>query len=142
MTKVVLMSGVSGSGKSTYARKLGGVVCSADEFFEKSGKYVFDPSLLREAHGACLRKFTEALLRGDSLIVVDNTNTTVVELAPYVALSQAYGAKCELVTILCDIRVAAARNTHGVPFGVIERMDTAIRDRKLPLFWDIEKLTL
>lgn len=141
MQKVVLMSGVPGSGKSTYVKRLvGAVVCSADHFFEKSGRYTFDPRLLGEAHGECLAKFTRALLAGESLIIVDNTNTSAIELAPYVALASAFGAECEIVTVKCDPEQAFARNVHGVPLVGIKRMAEAIESRQLPPFWAV-KLT-
>ncbi len=136
--KVIIMSGIPGSGKSTYSKKLGGVVCSADHWFEREGEYKFDPTKLGMAHGACLAKFTRALMAGEDVIVVDNTNTSSLELAPYVALAQAFGASCELVTIQCDPDVAFARNVHGVPLETIRRMAAALSARTLPPFWAVK----
>lgn len=141
-SKVVLMSGVPGSGKSTYSKKLGGVVCSADHYFEKNGSYEFNPRKLGEAHGECLAKFTRALLAGEEVIVVDNTNTSALELAPYVALAQAFGASCEIVTVTCDPEIAHARNVHGVPLSGIQRMAAAIASRELPPFWNVKLTTV
>jgi predicted kinase len=144
-TKIVLMSGVPGSGKSTYTSTLKGevVVCSADHYFMVDGEYRFDFTKLGAAHGACLRKFTETLreARAD-VLVVDNTNTSELELAPYVALAAAYSAPVEIVTVLCDPAIAAARNTHGVPEAGVRRMDAALRSRELPPFWNVKLTTL
>lgn len=145
MPQVVLLSGVPGSGKSTYTRALQGrvVVCSADHWFERSGSYQFAPHELPQAHGACLRRFTEALQANDcDVLVVDNTNTSVVELAPYYALAAAYGAPVRLVTVTCDPTVAHSRNTHGVPLVGVQRMAEAIRNRLLPPFWEVEQVSL
>jgi len=122
--KVTIIAGISGSGKSTLAgAECGGSVrCSADDFFtDKVGDYHFNPAKLGEAHAMCLRKFVEALLAGKDA-VVDNTNTTSTELAPYIALANAYGVDLRIVVIRCDAEIAARRNTHGVPERAVRAM--------------------
>ena len=125
--KVIILIGISGSGKSTEAAKfpIGEVysVYSADKFFMENGKYMFEGSKLSEAHGWCLREYTAAVQAtsstypedGNGSIIVDNTNTTVGEIAPYAALALAYGHELELVVVHCDPEIAAARQIHGVP---------------------------
>ena len=93
-TIVTILVGVPGSGKSHHTASLtGAVVVSADHHFVElgNGTYAFDPSKLGTAHGQCLRRYTEALQRGESHVVVDNTNTTLLEMSPYVSLALAYG---------------------------------------------------
>jgi len=139
---VILMSGISGSGKTTYVKKNypNAFVCSADSFFEKNGEYHFDPSKLVQAHSACLLSFVEELqaCEEDSIIVVDNTNTTALELAPYVALAQAYECKITLVTMRCDPETAHRRNKHNVPKEAILSMYNRLQGRELPRYWNIE----
>jgi len=144
MAKVILMSGIPGSGKSTIAKSFkGATIVSADHWFERTGVYQFNPAELGTAHGNCLRKFVATLINAtdhldgyETVVVVDNTNTSVVELAPYVALAQAYGATIELINVKCDPEVAHKRNVHGVPLQGIKRMAEAIEARELPRFWD------
>jgi predicted kinase len=142
-TTVTVLVGVPGSGKSHHTESLtGAVVVSADHYFVElgGGTYAFDPSKLGAAHGQCLRRYTEALQRGESHVVVDNTNTTSLEMAPYVSLALAYGYRVEIVRVTCDPAVAAARNTHGVPEGAIRAMHeriTATFQTGLPPFWPV-----
>jgi len=147
--RVVIMSGCSGSGKSTLAAAFSSkvdscTIVSADNWFvTATGKYHFNPSELGKAHGACLQAFIEAIRDNrDDLVVVDNTNTSSEEIAPYYAIAQAYGIEVELVTVLCDPVVAAARNAHGVPEAACKRMDSAIRNRRLPPFWTMKLTTV
>ena len=141
--KVVILSGIPGSGKSTLAKELAGaVVCSADDWFCRSGEYQFDVNELGNAHGACLRRFMTALSEGFENIVVDNTNTTAEEVIPYYAIAASYGCDIELVTVTCDPSIAAARNLHGVPERGVFSMAQRLADRKLPDFWQYnEKFT-
>ena len=105
----------------------------------KDGKYHFDPSLLGEAHSQCLRDFIAGCLRQDPAILIDNTNTTTEEIAPYYAVANAYSYKVTLVTFKVDLEEASKRNTHGVPLKSIQAMDARINQRKLPHHWNINK---
>lgn len=143
--RVILMAGVPGSGKSHYVNNKLGLsresVVSADNYFVGSdGVYRFDPAKLGAAHGDCLRGFVSALMKGLETVVVDNTNTTAIEMSPYVALAAAYGYEVEIVRVGCDPAVAAARNTHGVPERAVramaERLDKTFQEG-LPPFWNV-----
>lgn len=154
--KVGILSGVSGSGKSHYANgqcmiveRAGGrsSIVSADDFFMVDGVYTFDPTKLSEAHGLCFRAYIELLNSGLHMrfspeigqrIIVDNTNTTAIEIAPYVLAAQAYGWEVEIITIWCNERVfdkVAARNVHGVPYDSVGMQHQRIVDRILPPWW-------
>jgi predicted kinase len=139
--RVILLSGIPGSGKSSTAKffaEEGGKVriVSADDYFMKSGEYRFDPHGLGDAHGECLRGFLGAL-QGEEydMVIVDNTNTTTLELAPYVAMSNAFGVIPELYTLDVDPETAHKRNTHGVPLVAVQRMASAIKSREIPFYW-------
>lgn len=136
--KVIIMRGVPGSGKSTYVSKNfpGAAVYSADDYFMVDGVYVFDPKKLPQAHGKCLKDFVFHLERPFSAdAVIDNTNTTAVECAPYAALALAYGCELEVITLQCMPEVAAARNVHGVPLDGVRRMYANLIGATLPPWW-------
>ncbi len=153
MGQVKILSGVSGSGKSTYARKLWNAlepgnyckVVSADDFFMRDGHYIFDPKRLSDAHGKCFRDFIAALNSNEGfkpeydLVVVDNTNTTVSEVSPYILGAQAYGWDVEILTVMCrtdeDVKVCASRNSHGVPSDVVFAQHNRLCARELMPWW-------
>jgi len=150
MGKVVILSGVSGSGKSTRARKLWndlepGTYCkvvSADDFFMVDGEYRFDPKKLSDAHGKCFRDFLAALQDDYALVVVDNTNTTSEEIAPYILGAQAFGWEAEILTALPGrmnwvdyYLMCEKRNAHGVGFETIKAQHLRIVNRRLPPWW-------
>lgn len=148
---VIILSGVQGSGKTYFLKNqlrqhlglpdmLSVISCSADDFFlDVEGKYNFDPSKLPQAHAACLKKFVEACQTKQPVnrwvIVVDNTNSTVAEIAPYYAIAETYGHDVEIVTIECRLELAVVRQTHGVPGYAIGIVAERIRSRVLPPWW-------
>lgn len=138
--KVIILAGPSGAGKSTYEQLVRDtnqhvpvVTCSADKHFVGAdGVYRFDPRQLPAAHAKCLRDFTHAVTGGvgqNGVVVVDNTNTTAIELAPYLALANAYEADVEVHVFGLDTPTEelARRNTHGVPQGTCARMQDNLR---------------
>ena len=149
MKNVKIMSGVSGSGKSTYAKKLisdlpsdrFGCIVSADNFFMRNGTYQFDASLLSLAHGTCFRQFILAMtdeIAPYDLIVVDNTGTSTDELSPYILGAKAFNYDAEIITVNVarnDLHKCAERNAHGAPINVIQSQADRIANRKLPRYW-------
>lgn len=127
---MAILRGISGAGKSTKATALAddlrpgesAAICSADRFFMRDGVYHFDASQLGAAHGACMRDAIHACSLAVSVVVIDNTNITAVEVAPYALLAQAYGYECEVITLAADPFAAAKRAVHGLDAHRILRM--------------------
>lgn len=123
---VFILQGVSGAGKSTLALRKqrlnaeNGVrttIVSADTFFvQADGSYVHDREKLPEAHSACYRLFCAELSRGTPVVIVDNTNTTEKQRAPYVEVAVAL--EYDVVHILVGsldpqfLEFAATRSVH------------------------------
>jgi predicted kinase len=142
MNNVIILRGIPGAGKSTWVLKnvpLTATVCSADHFFtDKDGQYRFDPSKLPDAHGACLKKYTKYVtMEFPHAIVVDNTNTTAIEIAPYAALALAHGRTLSIVTLRCPADVGASRNVHGAPLSTVQAMAQRLVDQEkfFPPWW-------
>ena len=136
MSRVIILQGVSGSGKSTFSRSLGVDTVSADAHFMVDGEYRFDPSQLSDAHAGCLMAFLACLSNGRD-VAVDNTNTTAIEVAPYYALALAFGADVEIVRLECDPAVAAKRTTHGVPEAAVHAMHRRLRAFEGAPWWTV-----
>ena len=127
MTKLIIIRGIPGAGKSRLAATLleSGVVdyvAETDQYWiQPDGVYKFDPSMLGVAHADCQRRVAELLSIGNS-VAVANTLTTEAEVAVYESIAAAYGA--EFVSIIVENRHGNT-NVHGVPSGSLKRM----RDR-------------
>jgi predicted kinase len=120
-----LVRGLPGSGKSTFAKTLGGIHIEADQYFvDVEGNYNFDGSKIKLAHEYC-RTQTEAWMKTDGLqvnvdkIVVSNTFTQEWEMEPYFELAKKYGYK--VFSIIVENRHGGT-NVHGVPEEKIEQM--------------------
>lgn len=122
--KIIILQGLPGSGKSYHAARIAeeedALIVSADIFAglytedPDGGPPSFDVTKLGDAHGACLRHCIGAVQDAGS-VVVDNTNTTPLEVAPYVAVAQAFGCEPKLVLVDCGTEKAFARQKHGIP---------------------------
>lgn len=146
--KVFIMRGLPGSGKSTWAKhrviESGNATAfvSADSYHLETvdGKsvYNFKKENAKKAHDSCIREFLE-LLNSDLLeeIIVDNTNTTVWEIAPYYRLAEAYGCEVEIVQFRCSAETAFKRTIHNVPAETIARMALNLKEEKLPPWWKV-----
>ena len=113
MSKLLLLRGLPGAGKSTLAKTVyvpqGYVHLEADMFFERSGTYKFDPTLLGKAHAWCQWETAKTLKEGKD-VVVTNTFTTLKEIKDYVNIAK--GQNIELIVIHAQ---GNFQNVHGVP---------------------------
>jgi tRNA uridine 5-carbamoylmethylation protein Kti12 len=157
MTEVLIMCGLPGSGKSSWADrniKLEGdesvVICSADDFFcKKDGVYDFVPSKLGEAHEYCFKEFFWYAERcSDSpaseypdvkYIIVANTNTTLHEISPYTTLAKYFGLPMRVIVLECSAETAIKRNTHNVPEKTIYDMERKLKNLAFPKYWKVER---
>ena len=122
---LVICRGIPGSGKSTFAKTLGGIHIEADQYFvDGDGNYNFDGSKIKLAHEYC-RSQTEAWMKTDGTqvnvdkIVVSNTFTQFWEMEPYFELAEKYGYKT--FSIVVENRHGGV-NQHNVPEEKVEQM--------------------
>jgi predicted kinase len=123
----VILRGLPGSGKSTFAAKLardyGFVPLEADDHFFVSGVYQFDPARAADAHALVARDAFAALSAGQR-VVIANTHVRLWEMAAIV------GAATLAQKSFCFVECRGAfGNVHAVPAAVIAGM----RERWEPL---------
>ena len=153
--KVIILRAPSGTGKSTYAKtNYGGAnIMSSDDFWKlldptKTYQENFNMKRLGEAHSWNLRRFINLLNSAEYVdnytIVVDNTNTTVAEIAPYYAAALAFGWEPEIISLVVHPDIAFERNVHGVPKEAhraqVERFYRAFDD--IPPWWNHKTIEL
>ena len=126
--QLFIMRGLPGSGKSTLAKELGegGIILSTDDFFIVDGEYKYNPEEIGNAHQWNIMRASDAMMRGVSPVVIDNTNVNAWEAKPYVELGKKHGYNIDIrqaeTPWAFNAEELAKRNTHGVPLEIIEKM--------------------
>jgi len=116
--ELILLRGLPGSGKSTFAKRICNQHVEADEFFVVNGVYQFDPTKLKQAHEWCRNKAQEWMKQGYN-VVVSNTFTQEWEMDPYYWLAEQYGYRVH--SLVVENRHMGV-NQHGVPADKLEQM--------------------
>ena len=142
---LIIARGIPGSGKSYSANKVadatGGTIFSTDDFwFNKEGKYVFNPAKIAQAHGWNQHRAKKAMLEGKTPVIIDNTNTTKREYAPYLQMAKRFDYSVEFLMPDSpwweeiaprikdktftdkDVKVFVDKNSHDVPEATIRKM--------------------
>lgn len=119
MKELILVRGCPGSGKSTFAKLLGGKHIEADMFFMKDGEYQFDFTKLKDAHRWCNTIVGGWMSDGEERIVVSNTFTQEWEMKDYYDWAKDFDYK--VFSLIVENRHGGV-NEHGVPEDKLEIM--------------------
>jgi predicted kinase len=121
MKELILLRGLPGSGKSSFAKLLGGNNYEADQYFidQENGEYKFDSSKIKLAHGWCKLCVGHAMEDGLDRIVVSNTFTQEWEMEAYYKLAEQYGYR--VYSLIVENRHEGI-NEHNVPEGTLKTM--------------------
>ena len=124
MKTLYIVRGIPGSGKSTFAKSLGGKHFEPDMFFMKDGEYKFDMFKIKEAHKWCQDSVNTAMIMNNTAglnetIVVSNTFTQEWEMEPYFQMASTFDYK--VFSIIVENRHGGV-NQHGVPEDKIQIM--------------------
>ena len=127
MKTLYIVRGVPGSGKSTFAKSLGGSHFETDNFFMVDGEYKFDGSKIKDAHAWCQNAVNTAMILNNTAglnetIVVSNTFTQEWEMTPYFEMAETHGYR--VFSIIVENRHGGV-NEHNVPEEILTKM----RDR-------------
>lgn len=121
MSKMILVRGLPGSGKSTVAKQLAYsdsavMHFEADMYWMVDGEYKFDRYKLKNAHDWCRDKTLECLQKGID-VVVSNTFTTKKEMEVYFSMAKVFGIVPQV--IVCQAQYG---NIHNVPEETLAKM--------------------
>jgi len=124
MKELILLRGLPGAGKSTFAKSLDGIHIEADQFFMVDGEYRFDASKLKEAHNNCLTRVKSYMyIYSDKdtaeKIIVSNTFTQEWEMQSYFDIAEKYGYR--VYSIIVENR-HGSKSVHDVPAEKLEQM--------------------
>jgi predicted kinase len=120
MEKVlIIVRGIPGCGKSTFAKLLGGKVFTADDYFMVDGVYSWNPEKIGAAHSWCQSECERYMKYELSPAIVANTSTTEKELKPYYDLAEKYGYK--VFSVIVENRHNGV-NEHNVPEEALQKM--------------------
>jgi predicted kinase len=128
MKSLILLRGLPGSGKSTFANFIWNdyAICEADKFFyDKEGNYNFDATKLKQAHEWC-RNAVETRMKDNQVnpqyypeIIVANTFTQEWEMQPYFDLANEYGYR--VYSLIIENR-HGSKSVHDVPDATMGNM--------------------
>ena len=159
MAEIIILRGLPCSGKTSWVRKQYEdrkkiTDVSADKFFYRSpdGTYQFDPTKLSQAHAMCLSDYIDRLNRGlgeDDIVVVDNTNLSAYEIAPYYQLVGALckpSTKVKILEFRTSLEICMSRNRKrqelepgkAIPGHLFFDMERRLLTEQLPPFWTRE----
>jgi len=136
MSRVLIMRGIPGSGKTTEAKRWqrmvpGAVICSMDNYMFANGQeFAFDR--IEWCAEQCIRDYTQALKDRAPLVIVDNTNTRFSDMVVYVQLADQHGYGFTVLQVHVDPKVAFYRGTHKVPLESLETGGRRMWSERLP----------
>jgi predicted kinase len=124
MKKLILLRGIPGSGKSTFAKSISNESTGhieSDMFFVKDGEYKFDGSRIKDAHNWCQDVVGHWMNVNDfETIIVSNTFTQEWEMKPYMDMAKEW--EYQVFSIIVENRHGGV-NQHGVPDEKLQQMN-------------------
>lgn len=136
MKTVIIVRGISGSGKNTFAEYIQELfheakaepceICCADDYFiEKYGSYKWSAAEIFAAHKYCQNKFTKALDNQIELVIVANTGTKEKDIQFY--LDNAKECGYTVFSVVLENR-HNGKDIHNVPEISLQKQEKDLRN--------------
>lgn len=142
--QAIIMRGLPGAGKDKFIKEMFSpddmeIFC-ADDWHTFNGIYKYDQKRAAYAHDETFKAFTTAVMveKHKKYLIVNNTNTTLLELNPYMRIAQVFGLQPKIIYIMCDLITAMKRNIHSVPPSTILNMHKNLLTEIVPSYWTQE----
>lgn len=127
---LVLIRGIPGSGKSTFAKYLQtdvylnrAIHLEADMYFtDYDGSYHWDVKKIKEAHSWC-QNTAEIMMNQHINVIVSNTFTKIWEMQSYINYARMIGIEYIVYRMTSNYG-----SIHNVPEDVIDRMKISFED--------------
>ena len=119
MTSLVIIRGLPGSGKTTYAKQCfpNHIHLEADMFFvDANGNYNFNVNLIKNAHEWCINS-SRIFMNHQKDIIISNTFTTLGEMRTYLDHAKLTGHQVSVIRMNTQYG-----SIHNVPADVINRL--------------------
>lgn len=137
MRRAIVLSGVSGVGKTKFAHILKDLILRSRHTCSIAAE---EPNFVGGYESKrAFRQFMNGLTSNFHAIIVDAVNDNVEDLSAYVLAAQAYEWEVELITLKCrtlkEVSVATKRNLHSISPTTTFVQHQKISSRKLPMAW-------
>jgi predicted kinase len=130
LSSIILLVGLPGSGKSTWAARQGAAALSSDATRELLADDATDQSIHPRVFATLRYLLRQRLAIGRPVTYVDATHLTVAERKPYARIAEWYGCDLEAVFFDVPVSVCMERNRNRgrvVPEAVIQAMAQKLR---------------
>ena len=129
-TRVILLVGLPGSGKSTYAAQQNWPILSSDATRTLLLDEITDQSANRTIFAMLRRILRQRLELKRPITCIDATNLTRIERRQYIRIAQMHGAELEAVYLDVPLEICKQRNlarARTVPDDVMDRFAAKLR---------------
>ena len=113
---LIIVRGIPGSGKSTFANRHWKHVVEADDFFTINGSYYFNSAYLNQAHDYCWNR-TLLLVHAGLDVCVSNTFVLANQITRYKLLAEALKIEFKVYKMTNEYQ-----SIHSVPDNTVNRM--------------------